>query len=162
CRPDRNVVAVAGLRLTQWPRGDECIHCEPDLGSAPDKPEKYFSSRARRTGMSAGVDAKMIPLSNAQRRLWFIDRFAGRSAVYNVPLVVRLRGALDVAALPGALRDVVGRHEILRTMIVENAGTPAQLVVPVDELRLELPVLDVTGDELAAATADAACYRFDL
>ncbi|HEU5471987.1 MAG TPA: amino acid adenylation domain-containing protein [Actinophytocola sp.] len=104
----------------------------------------------------------MIPLSNAQRRLWFIDRFEGPSTVYNVPLVARLRGVLDVAALRVALRDVVRRHEVLRTRIVATDGVPAQVVVPMDELRLDLPVIDVVPEDLAEATARAAGHRFDL
>ncbi|MEV5407903.1 condensation domain-containing protein, partial [Thermopolyspora sp. NPDC052614] len=104
----------------------------------------------------------MIPLSNAQRRLWFIDRFEGPSATYNVPFVVRLRGPLDVAALCAAVRDVIGRHEILRTRIVDNAGDPAQLVVPVERLEYDIPVLDVSAGEAVAATERAARHRFDL
>jgi amino acid adenylation domain-containing protein/non-ribosomal peptide synthase protein (TIGR01720 family) len=104
----------------------------------------------------------MIPLSNAQRRLWFIDRFEGPSATYNVPFVLRLRGALDVPALHAAIRDVVIRHEILRTVIVVDDGTPAQRVVPLEELRLELPVIDVAAEEAAAATQRAATHAFDL
>ncbi|MFC6085306.1 amino acid adenylation domain-containing protein [Sphaerisporangium aureirubrum] len=100
----------------------------------------------------------MFPLSNAQRRLWFIDRFEGPSATYNVPFVIRLRGALDVAALRAAVRDVVGRHEILRTRIVDDAGEPAQLVVPLDELDLDIPLLDAAGGEAGRV----ARHRFDL
>src|SRR5690606_39270858 len=69
-----------------------------------------------------------IPLSFAQRPLWFLYKLDGPSANYNVPFAMRLNGTLDVAALREALIDVVDRHEALRTVFAEDeAGAYQQI-----------------------------------
>ncbi|MGW5410376.1 amino acid adenylation domain-containing protein [Actinomadura geliboluensis] len=106
----------------------------------------------------------MIPLSFAQRRLWFVDRFDGPSATYNGAFALRLTGELDTGALEAALRDVVERHEVLRTVIVEDGeGVPHQRVLPSGERPFDLPVAEVaTEEERAAALHAEATATFDL
>jgi amino acid adenylation domain-containing protein/non-ribosomal peptide synthase protein (TIGR01720 family) len=105
----------------------------------------------------------MIPLSFAQRRLWFLHRLEGPSATYNVPFVLRLSGPLDTTALLSAITDVVGRHESLRTLIVEDAdGNPEQRVLPPEEALLQSRFLTVTPDASDAALQDAVRQGFDL
>jgi amino acid adenylation domain-containing protein len=73
-----------------------------------------------------------IPLSFAQRRLWFVDRVAPGSSAYNLPTPLRLRGELDVDALRRALDELVRRHEVLRTTFAlsERTGEPVQVIAP--------------------------------
>jgi amino acid adenylation domain-containing protein/non-ribosomal peptide synthase protein (TIGR01720 family) len=105
----------------------------------------------------------MIPLSFAQRRLWFLHQFEGPSAAYNIPLIVNLSGALDVAALRSAVRDVVDRHESLRTVIGQDeSGDSYQRVLPVSDVPLELPVVSVAPDGMEAALTELARHPFDL
>jgi amino acid adenylation domain-containing protein/non-ribosomal peptide synthase protein (TIGR01720 family) len=106
----------------------------------------------------------MIPLSFAQRRLWFVDRFEGPSPTYNGAFALRLTGELNVAALESALRDVIDRHEVLRTVIVEgDDGVPHQVVLPSGEKPFHLPVVEAAGeDERAAAVDQEAEQTFDL
>ncbi|MDX3119084.1 non-ribosomal peptide synthetase, partial [Streptomyces scabiei] len=104
----------------------------------------------------------MIPLSFAQRRLWFISQLEGPSATYNVPLILPLGGGTDRTALNAALRDVVGRHEILRTVFTTVDGEPYQSVLKLDDLVWELSVEEVPRAELAAAVAAAEGHTFDL
>ncbi|MFJ8166176.1 amino acid adenylation domain-containing protein [Streptomyces sp. NPDC096136] len=105
----------------------------------------------------------MIPLSFAQRRLWFVDRFDGPSPTYNGAFALRLTGELDAGALEAALRDVVDRHEVLRTVIVEgDDGIPHQRVLASGEKPFGLPVLAVAPQERAAAVDRAAKETFDL
>ncbi|MEU2064587.1 amino acid adenylation domain-containing protein, partial [Streptomyces sp. NPDC013455] len=102
----------------------------------------------------------LLPLSSAQQRLWFLHRLEGPSATYNSPLALRLSGALDVEALRAALGDVVGRHEALRTVFAESEGVPYQRVV--DAAGVELPVREVSEEELPGVLREAARYAFDL
>ncbi|MFH7600552.1 AMP-binding protein, partial [Streptomyces racemochromogenes] len=103
-----------------------------------------------------------IPLSAAQRRLWFLNRLEGPNATYNVPLVLRLDGPLDAAALRAALGDLVARHESLRTLLTEEHGVPRQEILPADRARVDLHVEDVTPAALETALGQAARYAFTL
>ncbi|MEV4583406.1 amino acid adenylation domain-containing protein, partial [Nonomuraea jabiensis] len=104
----------------------------------------------------------MIPLSYAQRRLWFIHRLEGPNAAYNMPFVLRLTGDLDRDALGVALRDVIGRHEVLRTVFPVEGGEPYQRVLSMAELEWELSVVEVAHGELWEAVRQAEAYAFDL
>ncbi len=103
-----------------------------------------------------------IPLSFAQRRLWFLDRLEGASATYTIPIALRLDGELDIAALEAALGDVVARHESLRTVFPETQGTPRQTILDAASGRVEFSVTAVTADRLVAAQAAAFGRGFDL
>ncbi|HYO13481.1 MAG TPA: amino acid adenylation domain-containing protein, partial [Thermoanaerobaculia bacterium] len=84
-----------------------------------------------------------LPLSFAQERLWFLDRFEPDSALYNMPAAVRLEGDLDGPAFAASLGEIVRRHEALRTAFLEIDGRPVQRVVPWTPF--ELPVIDLRG-----------------
>ncbi|MEU5883557.1 amino acid adenylation domain-containing protein [Spirillospora sp. NPDC047279] len=103
-----------------------------------------------------------VPPSYAQQRLWFLNRFEGPSATYNMPMALRVRGALDPAALQEALGDLVTRHETLRTILPDSGGVPRQLVLDPAAARPELQVTATTAAELPARLGMAAGYAFDI
>ncbi|MGC5345431.1 amino acid adenylation domain-containing protein, partial [Streptomyces sp. DT171] len=103
-----------------------------------------------------------LPLSFAQQRLWFLNRLEGPSATYNVPLVLRLEGDLDVDALRQAVTDVVTRHETLRTVFPENDGMPEQLILDAADVVVDFTVDDVSEAELPDAIRRASTEPFDL
>ncbi|MBZ4419892.1 non-ribosomal peptide synthase/polyketide synthase [Myxococcus sp. RHSTA-1-4] len=70
------------------------------------------------------------PLSFAQQRLWFLDQFEPGSAAYNMPAAVRLRGPLETQALERSFRELVRRHESLRTTFRAEDGVAVQVISP--------------------------------
>ncbi|HWM94025.1 MAG TPA: amino acid adenylation domain-containing protein [Thermoanaerobaculia bacterium] len=84
-----------------------------------------------------------LPLSFAQERLWLFERMSPGSTVFNMPLGVRFRGALDVPALASSLEEAVRRHEVLRTTYPAMDGHPEQRIAP--GLWADLPVVDLAG-----------------
>ena len=91
-----------------------------------------LDGRPRAAALTAQPRPDEIPLSYAQRRLWFLDRLEREGeggATYLIPLALRLAGPLDRVALQAALNDVVDRHESLRTLFPERLGVARQLIL---------------------------------
>ncbi|MEK2490845.1 amino acid adenylation domain-containing protein [Kitasatospora purpeofusca] len=98
--------------------------------------------------------AERLPLSPAQRGLWFHYRLEGPSPTYNIPLALTLTGPLDRDALALAVGDLVARHETLRTVYGESAdGEPYQRILPPAPVELHTGTGEIT---------DAVRYAFDL
>ncbi|GDY51928.1 hypothetical protein SVIO_025510 [Streptomyces violaceusniger] len=115
-----------------------------------------------RPAVTARPRPALLPLSYAQRRLWFLDRLQGPNASYNISLAMRLSGPLDVPALRAALGDVVTRHESLRTCFPQLDGEPYQHVLSPDKAAPRLPLDAVTPGELDTHLAHLASRPFDL
>ncbi|HLX08272.1 MAG TPA: condensation domain-containing protein, partial [Thermoanaerobaculia bacterium] len=105
--------------------------------------------------LAAAGGAGPWPLSYAQRQLWVFDQLAPGDPAYNVSVLLRLHGEMQVEALAASLADLVERHEILRTRYTDEGGEPAQWVAPPPPLALAAE--DVAGgaalDRLALAEA---------
>jgi amino acid adenylation domain-containing protein len=94
-----------------------------------------------------------MPLSFAQQRFWFLSQLDPESSAYNMSLAVRLRGALDVAALEGSVAEIVARHESLRTRFTAIGDEPSQVIEAAGTF--ELPLVDVSAEP----DPDAAARR---
>ncbi|MGW5701159.1 non-ribosomal peptide synthase/polyketide synthase [Amycolatopsis japonica] len=104
--------------------------------------------------LPAAPSSQVLPLSPAQRRLWFLDELTGDSAEYNTAVGLRLSGPLDVDALRGALAALCARHESLRTTFDEGSQRIA------DRAEIPLRVKGTAADD-ATLAADLS-VPFDL
>ncbi len=84
-----------------------------------------------------------LPLSFAQQRLWFLEQLDPANAAYNMPVLLRIDGPLDLAVLERSIAEIVRRHDVLRTSIGNIAGSPVQVVAPPEPWTL--PVVDLSG-----------------
>ncbi|MFJ8231219.1 amino acid adenylation domain-containing protein, partial [Streptomyces sp. NPDC094448] len=132
------------------------------------------AASARTPVVARAERPQRIPLSYAQQRLWFLHQYEPDSALYNIPVALRLTGTLDEQALRDALTDLVARHEALRTVFTHadndggsadsdgSSGGTYQVVRPAGVARPDLEVRAVTEDGLEEALAAAAGETFDL
>jgi len=146
----------------------------PTIRAQAEMIEGLLSGSAAPAGLAPGKDAGPIrplprpayplrvPLSFAQERLWFLDRLTPGSVAYNMPLALRLRGALDPAALERAFAELVLRHETLRTTFSDEAGRPMQVISETGAAVWRLPVEDADEDDVLRLAAEDASSPFDL
>ncbi|ELB87967.1 non-ribosomal peptide synthetase, partial [Rhodococcus wratislaviensis IFP 2016] len=133
----------------------------PTVGALAERIEGTVPT-APRAPLVAAPRAGRIPLSPAQRRMWFLNQFDTASAAYNMPFALRLSGILDGDGLHSAIRDVVDRHESLRTLYPDSVDGPHQVIVGADEVSLDLDVQPITEAELPARLLALATEGFDV
>ncbi|WP_206759232.1 non-ribosomal peptide synthetase, partial [Massilia sp. CFBP 13721] len=109
---------------------------------------------------AAGRDAP-LPLSYAQQRLWFLDQLMGAAPTYNIPLALRLSGALRLDLLVESLNAIVRRHDILRARFSKNKGEAVQDIRPFEAVK---PVFSEAAGAAALERVwlEEKNFRFDL
>jgi amino acid adenylation domain-containing protein len=118
--------------------------------------------------VASEVDEEPLFLpSFAQERLWFMDQLEPESSAYNLRLLLRLKGTLNIAALWRSLQTIVERHEVLRTTFVPVDGRPMQAIAPY--LEVALPLVDLSqliegsrSHEIRRLIAEGVALPFDL
>ncbi|ATE73892.1 non-ribosomal peptide synthetase [Lysobacter capsici] len=133
---DTTVSDAAAERLARLsPQQRELLLRQLAARNAAAAPKPDAVTRRSVAGMA-------LPLSPAQQRMWFFERFQPGTGAYHVCDHLRLRGALDLAALRNAFAHIVRRHDTLRTGFSEVAGEPRQTVF--DEVAFDIPTIDLS------------------
>ena len=107
------------------------------------------------------------PLSFSQQSLWFIDKIKGSSAQYNIPIALDIKGQFDLEAANQVFQNIVQRHEVLRTVYLEQNDVPVQCVVEkfnfcISYIDLSAEPIDARSDRLESLLQDEAQRPFDL
>ncbi|HYP25734.1 MAG TPA: amino acid adenylation domain-containing protein, partial [Blastocatellia bacterium] len=155
--------SLLAMRLISKMR--EAFEVEMRLRSLFDSPTVEALSKEiwelRRAGGPGSLDAirpvprgAALPLSYAQERMWFLDRLVPGNPTYIIPAAIRISGGLDIEAFSSSLREVVRRHESLRTGFAVLEDRPVQLINGVPDT--VLPVVDLSGLEARAIEAEVA------
>ncbi|MDU8573065.1 amino acid adenylation domain-containing protein [Pseudomonas syringae] len=100
-------------------------------------------------------------LSYAQQRQWIIWQLEPHSAAYNIPLALRLHGALNVEALRRSVEQLIERHETLRTTFEQQGDEALQVVHPVSPFALGVEQL-AAGESVEAWVDRHVQQPFDL
>ncbi|WP_369217830.1 non-ribosomal peptide synthetase, partial [Streptomyces flavofungini] len=123
---------------------------------------RFTGTKSDRPPLTAGSRPGLLPLSFSQLRFWFQGELAAADDSHAITTALRLSGRPDVPALRAALRDVVVRHESLRTVFPVTDGQPRQRVLDAAGLPFDLAVRQITPDDLPAAVAGASSTPFAL
>lgn len=113
-------------------------------------------------GITQAYKGGKAPMTDAQRRLWLLNRMNPGETNYNLPFIVRLNGRLDTEALQAALAGLFERHVILRSCFrAEEDGADAMLT-PMQPWQLPLVIEDAPEPETGKAALEEAGIVFDL
>ncbi|WP_306305362.1 condensation domain-containing protein, partial [Rhodococcoides yunnanense] len=133
----------------------------PRVGALAELVESQVGAGAR-VELVAQERPEIVPLSLAQQRMWFLNRFDTASAVNNIPVAIRLTGELDVSALGRAVDDVLTRHESLRTVYPDIDGAGTQEILPTAVVSPDMTPRPVEAADLADQLREFVSVGFDV
>ena len=157
-----------GRAAERWKEAGEAANQSGSITSEPaERPgyEPETTDRAREAKKPGRIELisreDRLPLSYSQQRLWFLDQLQPGSALYNIPMAVRLIGEVNVEVFKEALNETCRRHESLRTTFAMVDDEPRQIIHEAAPVSLtvvdlqSLPESEREAEALRQATAEA-------
>jgi Condensation domain/TubC N-terminal docking domain len=135
-----------------WVEGDELCLRDTNGSLSPTLREEVLR-RKQEIIVLVEKQTKYVLPSFSQQRMWLLDQLESGTPTYNISNVLRLSGTLDAEALKRSLREIVSRHEALRTTFAVVDGEPVQVISPTMDTKL--PVEDLSGLPQAEREAEA-------
>ncbi len=154
---DTNNKLNSELLSTMKARKDELTAFLGELNTSIKKPTEQLNIQNK--------SIQKAPLSPAQKRLWFIDKYeADNKDLYNIPLAFSLIGELNLEALEFSFNFLIKKHESLRTFIKEdNNGSPYQYVNEYkDDVKIKLEFEEINELNIKEILCKRAQYSFLL
>ncbi|HWK05312.1 MAG TPA: amino acid adenylation domain-containing protein, partial [Puia sp.] len=100
-------------------------------------------------------DQELYPLSFSQERLWFLSQLDEESTAYLVPRAIRIKGELELNLIEGTFREIIRKHEILRTVFPVVEGIPYQRIFSTSDFGISRVYLsDLIGEQQKMAVDD--------
>lgn len=121
---------------------------EASTQTAESQPLAQADSELNTTGTNTDSE-KVAPLSFSQQRLFFIDSLQGATPEYNMPVAVKVTGALDIAKLNAVFTQIIERHEVLRTVYraSDSGEQGVQVILPMSAVNFGITVQDLRNSE---------------
>ncbi len=108
---------------------------------------KKYTNTATYKSIPRVAEQELYRVSSAQRRLLILSKFEGGSEAYNLPYRTNFSGEYDIEILRKSIDALIERHEILRTIFVEDKGELYQKILSSEELNFKMNVLDYRNTE---------------
>ncbi|MGJ1510142.1 condensation domain-containing protein, partial [Sphingobacterium siyangense] len=121
----------------------------------------------KRTKIPLAVPSDSYPASSSQRRLWVQHQMDPNSTAYNITTAYTFDGNINCSALKASVEEMFARHEILRTVLFENAaGSLRQRILGPLSMDFSLHIEDLAQDkdspEVSSLIEGEFKHRFDL
>ncbi|MCM3126807.1 non-ribosomal peptide synthetase [Paenibacillus provencensis] len=108
---------------------------------------------------------EFYPVSSAQKRIYLASQYEHAGTSYNMPMLLRLEGKLDLRALNCAFQQLIMRHESLRTIFHLMGDEIKQQILPPGSVQWEIKK-EETGspldDEAVQQWVSSQIKPFDL
>ncbi len=79
------------------------------------------------------------PLSSTQFRFWILSQNEKANKAYNIPLVIKIKGKLNIEVLRASFKEIIKRHDSLRTSFIKSdSGEIKQYIQDIEDLNFEI------------------------
>jgi amino acid adenylation domain-containing protein len=122
---------------------------------------RYIRGQAahRQAPLEPVEEKEYYPLSSAQRRLYVLRQMEPLSTVYNIYQVMKVEGEPCREKLEQAVRQLIRRHESLRTVFFMKQGQVFQAVKQAEEVNFSIEYDESTDPHITVEERVARCIR---